>query len=381
MEASRDRLARLLDSLAGAELARRGKRSDELQRAALDFEEVERLPLVVSWPQGGDSRFPPLPNSSIYADPAAMLYSELVSAFDLSISGRAVPGSPGDDLAPTIRPNWGTVIVASLLGGIPEQSGEHTPWIRRSEDRPLSLEAIAEAEPEIATSGWVPRVLAAYEAYREFLAPYPELASALRITLPDLQGPLDSVEMLCGAELFVELIDRPELAARAFRRAAELQVACARLFAPYTSDGPKASTHQHGFLVKGKILIRCDSAVMISAELYRDLVAPADEFVLSSLGGGGIHSCGRIGHAVPEMLCLDFGQSFMNDVDSLYAFALKRRIPFLRVQPGREELADASILDRFPTGVSLFFQAESLEDARTTLEAYLAACARRAGRG
>ncbi|MEI6386299.1 MAG: hypothetical protein WCQ50_06680 [Spirochaetota bacterium] len=375
----RDRLMQLLDALSEAQLGERGIRSNELQRSALKYETVERLPVIFSWPQTDESRFAPLPNSSIYQDPAAMLYNELVSAWELSIANRE---GLGDELAPTIRPNWGTVIVASVLEGMAEQREEHTPWIRRSGGQSPSLKSIAEADPDIAKAGWVPRVLETYLAYQELLAPYLEQASALRITLPDLQGPLDTVEQLCGEELFVELLENPQQAARAFMRAAELQVAGARLFAPFTNDGPAGFSHQHGFLVKGGILIRCDSAVMISPELYRDLVAPADEFVLSELGGGGLHSCGRIGHSVPEMLKLpslcsfDFGQSSMNDVDSLYKLARERRIPFLRVEADKEELTSGAILRRFPTGVSLHCKVVSLEEATSIFDRYLESTAR-----
>jgi hypothetical protein len=385
METVRDRLSRLLEILSEAEIAVRARRCDALQRAALCYETVERLPVVFAWPQGKESDFPPLPNSAIYGDSAAMLYNELVSAWDMSLAARHAGGAGngiGDDLAATVRPNWGTVLVASLLGGHAEQSGDNTPWIRRHDDNPVTLEAIADADPDVATSGWIPRVLDTYEDYRQLLAPWPELASALRTTLPDLQGPLDTVEQLTGADLFIDFIERPDLVVRALHRAALLQVACTRLFAAHAGDGPEGYCHQHGFLVKGGILVRNDSAVMISPELYRDLVAPADELVLAASGGGGIHSCGRIGHAVPAMLelksvnCIDFGQSYMNDVDALYVQARERRIPFLRVQPGREELRSASILERFPTGVSLYCPVESREEAEHLFEEYLRNSAR-----
>ncbi len=373
METERDKLTRLLDYLAGSQLARRGTNADQLHRAALDFERVKRLPIVFSYPFPEASRFQPLPNGAIYSDPAAMLYNELVSAWGTSI---VLGESVGDDLPPSIRPNWGTVLVASVLGGHAEQTEDNTPWIRRNDDEPISLEKIAEADPNLASAGWIPRVLETYGTYRDLLGLYPGLKSALHITLPDLQGPLDTVEQLLGADLFVDMLERPELAARAFQRTAELQVACARLFEPYVQDGPGGYAHQHGFMIKGKVLIRCDSAVMISPQLYEDLVAPADDLVLSALGGGGIHSCGRIGHAVPAMLalesirCFDFGQSFMNEVDGLYALARQRRIPFIRVQPTRGELETGTILERFPTGVSLLYEAESMEDAKVIFAGY-----------
>lgn len=390
---AKDRLSRLLEALSrrgsapNGDLGADAARSDGLHRAALAWEPVPRLPIAFSWPDPGTAEFPLLPNGSIYRDPESMLYNELVGAFGLGIAARRLggdAGTPGDDLAPCVRPNWGTVLVASILGGEAEQTGDHTPWIRRNEERPISLEAIAEADPDPASSGWMPRVLETYEAYRELLALWPELAAAIRITLPDLQGPLDTVEMLRGADLFIDLLDRPELAAAALRRAAEIQVACARLLESLTRESPAGHSHQHGFLVRGNILIRCDSGVMISPELYREVVAPADESLLSELGGGGMHSCGRIGHAVPAMLelpsilCLDFGQSFMNDIDALYPLARARRIPFLRVQPTPAELADGSILRRFPTGVSLHCPVASAREARELFDAYTKSAARTA---
>lgn len=389
MTAVKDQLSRLLDHLGAINrtkpvaLAARTARADARHQAALEYRSVDRLPLVFSYPLPADFPFQPLPNATIYRDPAAMLYNELVSAWEISIAARASGGAPGDDLAATVRPNWGTVLVASVLGGFAEQTEDNTPWIRRNDEKPITLEQIADANPEVATAGWVPRVLDTYAAYRELLAPYPGLASGIRVTLPDLQGPLDTAEQLLGADLFIDMMERQDLCAKAFTRAAEIQLACARLFAPYIQDGQTGYIHQHGFLVKGGVLIRCDSAVMISSQLYGDLVAPADELVLAGLGGGGVHSCGKIEHAVPAILelpsirCFDFGQSFMNDVDSLYALANQRRIPFLRVQPGRQELETGSIMDRFPTGVSLLYPAESREEAVRLFDCYQEGCLRK----
>jgi hypothetical protein len=372
--ASVDRLRRVLDKLAGAGLAEKAARADAAHRAALGYEQVPRLPVVFSYPDRAGSDCSALPGGLIYRDPAAMLHNELVSAWGSSILESA---AIGDDLCPTIRPNWGTVLVASALGGNAEQIGDDTPWIRRGAGKPISLEAIAEADPDLPRSGWIPRVLETYAAFRELLAPYPEVAAGLQTTLPDLQGPLDTVEQLLGADLFTEMVDRPDLVRAALRRTAEIQISCFRLFAPYATERVSGYSHQHGFLVVGGILIRDDSTVMLSPGMYRDLVAPADEAVLSAVGGGGIHSCGRVEHAVPEMLalasvrCIDFGQAWMNDVDRLYGPASEQGIPFLRVRPTREELETASVLDRFPTGVALSFPADSSEDARGLFDAYL----------
>jgi hypothetical protein len=121
--------------------------------------------------------------------------------------------------------------------------------------------------------------------------------------------------------------------------------------------------------IKGNILIRNDSAIMISPEMYAEQVAQHDEFVLKEMGGGGIHSCGKIDFNIPEIFknpfirCFDFGQSYLNDVDSVYTLAKDKKIPLLRFRPGKDELLSGKIKERFPTGVSLVYEASSLEEA------------------
>jgi hypothetical protein len=125
------------------------------------------------------------------------------------------------------------------------------------------------------------------------------------------------------------------------------------------------------------VLIRIDSAIMLSPQMYREQIAPHDERVLRELGGGGLHSCGNINLNGPDYLnvpstqCLDLGQPGLNDLDKLYAFARERRVPLLRVSVPEHELTSGSVLRRFPTGVSLLHNAPSLDDARRVMHAYL----------
>ena len=148
---------------------------------------------------------------------------------------------------------------------------------------------------------------------------------------------------------------------------------------PYVTDGPDGFAHQHATMIRGRILLRDDSVLLMSPEMYRDLIAPHDEFVLRELDGGGIHACGNVGqHAdafmgVPSALCLDFGQSELNDMDAIYRRAQTRKISLIRVAAREEELCSGSILRRFPTGVSLIHRAKSLTAARRVMAEYLRA--------
>lgn len=366
------RLTELLDHLAATLTPGREAGIEDLHRRALSWQPVKRLPLILSYP-APPGLWAPYPHAEAIADPEKMLFNELVSAWGTSICHREVVG---DDLPCTIRANFGCVLIASLFGARIEQVDDNPPWARNYQTRQEFAVAL-QRDPLDFTQGWCPRVVERYEFYRAVLAPYPGLAKVIKLVLPDLQGPMDTVELLRGSELYLDLYEDPALVADALSKAVAAQVGFARHLSRYLNDGPSGWAHQHGFVIRGPILIRIDSAIMLSPRMYREQVAPHDERVLRELGGGGLHSCGDINLNGPEYLnvpsaqCLDLGQPAMNDLDKLYALAQPRRIPLLRVSVTESELTSGSVLRRFPTGVSLLHAAGSIEDARRIMRAYL----------
>jgi hypothetical protein len=333
---------------------------------------VDRLPLVVSYPLSADDPWQPYPHSEVFDDPEKMLFNELVSAWDTHLVYRPLVG---DDLPATIRANFGTVLVASAFGARAEQVEDNPPWVRPFSSRAELAAALARGPVDL-TAGWLPRVVERYRFYRDVLALYPPLPQVIRLVLPDLQGPVDTLEMLCGSALYADLIEDPDFVAQALATVADVQVALARQLAPLVNDGPDGFSHQHGFMIRGQILLRDDSAIMVSPRMYRRQLAAHDERVLAALGGGGIHSCGNFMHNVGAMLelpslhCLDFGQSQLNDVDAIYAQARERRIALLRVHATADELRGGDIRQRFPTGVTLLHAAPSLDAARAIVASY-----------
>lgn len=376
-------LDRLLDNLAETLDASREAEIDDLHRRALTWEPVERLPLITSYPLSEDAAFGPYPHSQISDDPSKMLYNELVHAWQTSIAHRSIVD---DDLPCTVRANFGTVVVASLFGGRVEQVEDNPPWVRHFETQ-REFRRSMDRDPLDFTQGWCPRVVERYQFYRDVLSRYPVLSQVIRLVLPDLQGPLDTVELLRGSEIYVDLYVDPQMVQHALHAAATAQVGLARYLAPYLSDGPEGFSHQHGVLVCGEVLIRDDSSILVAPGMYRDQIAHHDEFVLYEMGGGGIHCCGSVDHhaeqflSLPSAQCLDLGQPHMNNLDALYQAAKVRRIALLRLSVGQEELTSGRVLDRFPTGVSLLCEAASVGDAQRIVAEYKAACERRAGAG
>lgn len=356
----------------------------ELHRRALSWEPVDRLPLVLSYPLPPEARFQPWPHHEIFDDPAKMLFTELVHAFECSVASRP---DVGDDLPCTIRANFGTVIIASLFGAQIEQVDDNPPWVRSDPTKSRPPKSLLDRDPGDFSQGWCPKVIERYRFYNETLREYPRLQPLVRVVLPDLQGPFDTLELLCGSALFTELYDHSDDVAAALRALAAAQIGFASRLAPLLSDGPAGFTHQHATMIRGRILIRDDTAILASPGVYREVIAAHDEQVLRSLGGGGIHCCGRVDRhvaaflSVPGVECFDFGQAELNDLDAIYHLARTRKRALIRVWASEAELLSGQVLDRFPTGVSLRHQAPSLADARRIMAGYLQACAARAGAG
>jgi len=338
----------------------------DLHRRALNWEEVERLPLVITFPYPANSKYYPFPHREIFDNPEKMLFNELVHAFNTSIW---LNRETGDDLPYTIRANFGTVVIASIFGARIEQRGDNPPWVRSFESMD-EFNTIFGREPFDFTQGYAPGVVDTYGFYKQVLADYPNLQKCLRIVLPDLQGPLDNLELLRGSEIFSDFILNPELVNKGLRLMATAQEDFAKYLMQFTTDGPEDYSHQHAVAIKGNILIRNDSAIMVSPEIYARQVAPHDEFVLHEMNGGGIHSCGKIDFMTPEILrlpsikCLDFGESWLNELDDIYNLAGKRKIPLTRIRVNKNDLLSGKIYDKYPTGVSLIYNASSFEEAK-----------------
>ena len=376
----KERLWRLLDHLEETLDPARQERIEALYRQALNWEPVQRLPLVLSYPLPEDAPFRPYPHSQVFDDPEVMLYNELTHAFGTSIACR---DRLGDDLPCTIRANFGTVIIASLFGARVEQVDENPPWVRPLE-APDAYKAILDRDPLDYSQGWCPRVIARYRFYRETLQSYPKLRQVIKLVLPDLQGPLDTAELLRGSELYLDFCQQPDLVSRVLGHIARAQVGYARHLAAYVTDKVEGWAHQHATMIRGNILLRNDSSIMISTEMYDNLVAPHDGYVLREMGGGGIHSCGRFEHQVPGYLrlpgirCIDLGQPEMNDLDRIYAAVRPQRVSLIRISVDKGELLSGGVMKRFPTGASLLYQAKSLSEAQQVMEAYRTATERAA---
>lgn len=127
-----------------------------------------------------------------------------------------------------------------------------------------------------------------------------------------------------------------------------------------------------------RLLIRNDTAIMLSPETYARFIRPHDARLLKEVGAGSIHFCGNGRHLIPPLLeipdlrGLDFGQPEMMDIAARYRICRERHIVLTHLRPSREDLISGRAKRNFPTGVVFVYEARDFSDAREVVRAYYA---------
>jgi hypothetical protein len=376
-----DRLLKLIDEHIDPESC---TTVDERYRRALAYEETDRPPLVIQSGFGKCWALPPpwdvfeqYPYREAFNDPAAMLQNQLLD--------RVVPGLVVEDDNPlAIRNDHGTVQIASRLGGNWHIHRDDYPWIKPLTSRD-AVRAVVESSSE---SDYNDELLTltrdTLTFYQQQLSRYPQCAEAVQVSLPDLQGPMDTAEQLWGGDLLIALLDEPELAGALMARIVQVMLHTVEVYRPLAVDRLKpAISTQHGYCIPGQLLIRNDSSILVSPQTYREIIRPADDQLLGTLGGGSIHFCGNGEHLIeailqsPHVRGIDVGESSMMDMDRVFAACRERGAAITNIRPGREQLMNGQAIGRFPTGVVFVYQTEDIDDAKEIIATYKAGAASR----
>jgi hypothetical protein len=342
-------------------------------RAALAYEAVDRLPLVIYQPFEA-TEIAPYPYAEAFADPAKMMVNELLVGFTSLYHAVDLR----DDAPYCLRPNLGTVIIASMFGAEVRLVENNPPWVTPFDDA-RSIRALVDAPLPDVRAGLGQRALDQYAYFHAALADYPRCRAAFQLTLPDLQGPFSVAELLWGSAIYPAFYDDAELVRALLDKVTTQIIRVYHALVGMTRDeSTDGYCHQHATVVKGKLLLRDDSMVNLSPKMYREVVLPYDQRIGDALGSIGVHFCGNGMHqvqnllSIPSVQSLDLGQPEQNDIDALYALAAPKHVALVRVAVPESELNAVRLKQRFPTGVNLVCRAESAAHARALLERYLA---------
>ena len=371
-------LNELLDIISEYVNYERCREADERSKASLLCEYVDRPPLVIQATFGFDVMSLPYPwdrfklysYKETFDNPAAMLQNALLE--------RVVPGLIlKDDNPLAIRNNHGTIQIASILGGKWMLFENNNPWIEHF-DRKEDIERIAFSNEEINLNGGIlQKSLETLKYYHEKLREYPSCYKAIQISIPDLEGPINTAEQLWGSDIYYAFYDEPQLLHKLFGKITDTMLDIYYLFRRYSTDRllPVSST-QHFYQIPGNILIRDDSSIIVSPELYEEFIMPYDAKLLAKIGGGSIHFCGDGAHLISKMteikgiMGLDFGQPWYMDIGSIYANCREKKIALTHLSPSREDLISGKAAADFPTGAVFVYYTNNIDDAKEVIEGY-----------
>jgi hypothetical protein len=295
---------------------------DEVEKRHLDalhFKKDIVLPLSIYCKPETDLRS----NVEAFHNPEAMLHNELLKSETFGNVVNSVRIK--DDYPLHIRSNHGLATTHSIIGGIYQLNEGATPWALPWEGSLQDYRREWEDKPyDIVNNEVIRKVCDTYVYMKERLSAYPKCSRCIRLTHPDMQGPLQLAQNLFGTVFFEEIYDDPEDVHWLMNRVTEAYIELYRIIDPlvnnYTQDN--SAVYIHGAIYPGRVLLKNDTGTaMLSEAHYLEFCKAYDEKVVKAIGDASIHYCGRSqpfhyqALRMPELKGINFGDPQMQDVE------------------------------------------------------------------
>jgi len=245
-----------------------------------------------------------------------------------------------------VRCNYGSSIAPLLFGVqvfVMDEGLDTLPTSRPLNDREAIRQLIARGVPDLHT-GYGAQVLEMGRRYAAIAREYPKVGKHVFIYHPDLQGPMDIAEVIWGSTIFYAAYDEPELVRALLELACATYSAFMREWLRIVPFRPGGNAHW-GLYHGGNIMLRDDSAMNFSPDMFAEFIAPYDQRLLDEFDGGAIHFCGRGSHYIAHMaglrgLCaIAMSQPEYNDMEIIYRHTVDRGIKLLGLKREAAEQA------------------------------------------
>jgi hypothetical protein len=240
-----------------------------------------------------------------------------------------------------IRANYGTGILPTALGAelfVMDRDLNTLPTALPLSG-PDAIVRLLDAGPPDPSTGLGARVFQFGERVAELLRRYPAIRAGVHVVHPDLQGPMDVVELLWGSGIFIDVFDQPERIKALLDLACDYYVTFIKKWYAIFPPAPESYAVHWGMLHKGRIMLRDDSAMNFSPAMYEEFIKPYDQRLLDALGGGAIHFCGRGDHYMRSMCnaralhAVNMTQPELNAMEVIFASTVDRGIKLLDLHP------------------------------------------------
>jgi hypothetical protein len=253
----------------------------------------------------------------------------------LEICSKALAEGSGALLA--VRCNYGTAILPSLFGGelfLMDRDIDTLPACRPLEGRVEAVRRLVDKGVPDLNAGLGATTFRMGQYFTQLFRDYPQISKHVHIYHPDLQGPMNVCEMLWGSSLYLDLYDKPDLVRDFLSLITETYIRFMRRWNEIVPPPDGYAAHW-SMLHRGQIMVRNDASTNLSPAMYDDFARPCDQRLLTELGGGAVHFCGRGDHLIPKLSqlsglhAINTTQPSLNDVEAIFAGTVDQRINLL----------------------------------------------------
>lgn len=254
----------------------------------------------------------------------AIEYKELMLLQQLKLCSDIL-GKPSGKLL-CMRCNYGTGIVPSVFGA-------EIFWMDRElntlpTSKPLAggrdaMRKLADAGVPDIDESFSGKCFEMADYFINILRNHPKIRKWVKIFHPDYQGPMDICELLWGSSLFMDICDDPGLVKDVLSVITRTYSAMMKKWQKIVPPDAGNNVHWQA-LHKGTIMLREDSAMNFSPEMYEEFILPYEQELLDEFEGGGVHYCGRGDHFIEHLSTMRgvFGvamsQPEYNNMETIY---------------------------------------------------------------
>ena len=203
-----------------------------------------------------------------------------------------------DDTVPYFMPWFGTGVLASAFGcpiTLAEGPGNDPAVAAPCVTSPKDVAHLRLPDP--SRDGWMPRVLDAID--------YARAESDLPIGLTDMQGPLDTLGLMCGqAQLYQWMYREPKMVHELFELVTAAFIEWVKVQKQHIGEPLDRSNGLQGVWSPAGVGVweSDDDLVLIDGGLYGEFVAPGVARIFETFGGGSVHFCGNGIHQLDNLL-------------------------------------------------------------------------------
>ncbi|MBD3288080.1 hypothetical protein GF337_04695 [candidate division KSB1 bacterium] len=233
----------------------------------------------------------------------------------------------------SIRANYGTGILPSLFGAEifwMDDSAETLPTVRPFKDAKVTIRRLIDQGIPAIDHSFGGQTLEMGERFMELKMRYPLIGKHVHIYHPDLQSPMDVCELLWGSRLFLAVVDQPELVMNLLTLVTDRYIEFMKEWDEIVAANNDGFAVHWYCLHRGHIMLRDDSAMNFSAEMYGEFIKPYNQKLLNEFNGGAVHFCGTGDHFIDQLAemdgiyAIDMRQPHLNDLEKIFSHTIHR---------------------------------------------------------